>query len=106
MKTRRAGDLTTNTHTHHVRYPPARYSVFSMTASSGRVAWVGLWIALAAGAGIALVLFFGPKPKPPAATLLTAAPATFPTTQPLPPHPPKVIQTYGQLLHADLTNYP
>jgi hypothetical protein len=78
-----------------------------MSASSGRVLWVVLWLILAVGAGVATVAFFGlqpPNPAPPPkvavsqpapTTIAATAPATAPT-----------IQDYGQLLHADYPNYP
>ena len=77
-----------------------------MPSPSGRIAWVALWLMLAVGAGIALVFFLGTKPPPPttpttvASSQPTATQATTTTTAPI------TIQTYGQLLHADLHNYP
>jgi hypothetical protein len=68
-----------------------------------------LWLLIAAAAGVGLVYLFGKQPVPPIAAAPKTRPATLvspatvpsPATQPVP-----VIQTYGQLLHADLANYP
>jgi hypothetical protein len=74
-----------------------------------------LWLVLAAGGGAAIVVFFGSKQSPPPPpTAATAITQPFPaTTQSIataaeakPAAPAPTLQTYGQLLHADLPNYP
>jgi hypothetical protein len=80
-----------------------------MSASSGRVAWVSLWLIIAAAAGAGLVLLFGKQTNPPVATVPTSLPATrAPLAMATGPatEPALVIRTYGQLLHAELPNYP
>jgi hypothetical protein len=77
-----------------------------MSGSSGRVAWVTLWLLIAAAAGVGLVFIFGKPPIAPIALTPTSPPVTQPTTATIPSTQPVAIQTYGQLLHADLANYP
>ena len=79
-----------------------------MSASSGRVAWVMLWLVLAAGGGAAIVVFFGikPSPPPPPAMATAVSQPSGTTTQSAATAPTPTLQTYGQLLHADLPNYP
>lgn len=79
-----------------------------MSAAPGRVAWVSFWLLIAA-AGVGLVYLFGKQPTPPIAPAPATRPATLAslTTVPSPATQPVLaIQTYGQLLHADLANYP
>jgi hypothetical protein len=77
-----------------------------MSQSSGRVAWVTLWLFIVAAAGVALVFLFGKPASPPIAPAPTSLPATEASVASVPSTQPVVIQTYGQLLHADLANYP
>jgi hypothetical protein len=67
-----------------------------------------LWLVLAAGAGAGIVLLFGskpPSPPPPPIPIAITQP-TGATTQSAATAPAPTLQTYGQLLHADLPNYP
>lgn len=77
-----------------------------MSGSSGRLAWVTLWLLIAAAAGAGLVFLFGKPASPPIAPAPTSLPATEASGASMPSTQPAVIQTYGQLLHADLANYP
>ncbi|HEY1921350.1 MAG TPA: hypothetical protein VGG44_01185, partial [Tepidisphaeraceae bacterium] len=74
---------------------------------SGRIAWRTLWLLIAAAAGVGLVLLFGkPVNSPVAIAPPTTPPATRVSIATIPSTQPVAIQTYGQLLHADLRNYP
>jgi len=79
-----------------------------MSASSGRVAWVMLWLVLATGSGVAIVVFLGVKqsPPPPPAVVVAITQPSPATTQSAATVPVPPLQTYGQLLHLDLPNYP
>jgi hypothetical protein len=67
-----------------------------------------LWLVLAAGAGAAIVVFFGTKQSPPPlpAPAIAVSQPSGTTTQSAATAPAPSLQTYGQLLHADLRNYP
>jgi hypothetical protein len=74
---------------------------------SGRITWTLLWLLVAIAAGAALVFFLGTKPPTPAPTPTTVASSQPATTQSVATTTTApTIQTYGQLLHADLHNYP
>jgi hypothetical protein len=77
-----------------------------MSRPSGRIAWLTLWLLIAAGAGVGLVFLFGKPENPPVAAAPTSLPVTQPSIATIPSTQAVVIQTYGQLLHADLPNYP
>ncbi|HEY1923394.1 MAG TPA: hypothetical protein VGG44_11645 [Tepidisphaeraceae bacterium] len=78
-----------------------------MSASSRRVVWLILWLALATGAGVGIVLFFGLKQMAPSATRVAQAPQSAPSTMAATtPSTRSSMRNYGQVLHADLKNYP
>jgi hypothetical protein len=76
-----------------------------MSASSGRVLWLILWLILAIGAGVGIVFFFGLRqlPPPQIAGATQPAPTTVAATVPA---TVSTLQTYGQVLHADFAHYP
>jgi len=78
----------------------------AMSSSSGRVLWVMLWLILAVGAGVGIVLFFGLQQAPPAPPVASSRPATIASTTAIAPTTTPTLQTYGQLLHSDYPNYP
>jgi hypothetical protein len=74
-----------------------------MSPRSKRLTWFTFWILIAA-ASVALVYLFGQHPARP---IIIAHPATYASPASVPAtHPTTRIETYGQLLHADLPNYP
>jgi hypothetical protein len=77
-----------------------------MSRSSGRIAWLTLWLLIAVAAGVGLVILFGKPESPVVIAPPTSQPATQPAIATIPSTQPPIIQTYGQLLHADLPNYP
>ena len=77
-----------------------------MSATSGKFAWMALWVLLAVGAGLGLIFLMGQKPIPPAPPVIAATLPAPAQTAPAATQPPVVIRNYGQLLSAELRNYP
>ncbi len=77
-------------------------------SAAPRLAWIGFWLVIAA-VGVGLVFLLGKRPAPPVSQTPTTRPAaaTSLVTSPSPAtRTALAIETYGQLLHADLANYP
>ncbi|MGA2584867.1 MAG: hypothetical protein ABSG31_16460 [Tepidisphaeraceae bacterium] len=80
-----------------------------MRARTGRILGMMICLLAAMGIGLGLVLFLGRPPAPIAATQpTTMIAATIPdaTTAPATLPAPITVQTYGQVLHRYLLNYP